>query len=69
MNMGTRLNAGRGPDTKAGIGVSARGGECLETGQGRLLIGPQVTNLPHKAAITDQFDAFIGEGGADLGAG
>ena len=29
------------------IGLAARCWECLETGQGRLLIGPQVANLPH----------------------
>jgi hypothetical protein len=34
--------------TNCVIGLSARSGECLETGQGRLVIGPQVTNLPHR---------------------
>jgi len=33
------------------IGLAARCGECLETGQGRLLIGPQVANLPHNRRI------------------
>ena len=44
--------------TNCVIGLSALGGECLETGQGRLLIGPQVTNLPHMrlSSVSDALD-------------